>query len=39
MSSPRGELALAVAADDAVPSGVALVQFNAAPVYERAPPR
>ncbi|MGO9584399.1 MAG: NADH-quinone oxidoreductase subunit NuoG [Acidimicrobiales bacterium] len=32
--SPRGELVLPVTADAGVPSGVALVQFNAAPIYE-----
>ncbi len=36
VSSPRGELTLTVAADRRVPSGVALVQFNAAPVYDKS---
>jgi NADH-quinone oxidoreductase subunit G len=36
VSSPSGELVLAVAADPAVPSGVAMIQFNAAPVYEKS---
>jgi NADH-quinone oxidoreductase subunit G len=34
VSSPQGELVLCASADDRVPSGVALVQFNAAPIYE-----
>jgi NADH-quinone oxidoreductase subunit G len=34
MSTPRGSLRTAVAADSGVPEGVALLQFNAAPVYE-----
>jgi NADH-quinone oxidoreductase subunit G len=32
--SPRGELVVAAAGDAGVPSGVALLQFNAAPVHE-----
>ncbi len=34
LSSPRGSLVLALVADAAVPSGVGLVHFNAAPIYE-----
>jgi NADH-quinone oxidoreductase subunit G len=34
VSSARGELVLPVGADARVPSGVALVEFNAAPIYE-----
>jgi anaerobic selenocysteine-containing dehydrogenase len=32
--SPRGELVVAAVGDAGVPSDVALLQFNAAPVYE-----
>jgi anaerobic selenocysteine-containing dehydrogenase len=32
--SPRGELVVAAVGDAGVPSGVALLQFNAAPVHE-----
>jgi anaerobic selenocysteine-containing dehydrogenase len=32
--SPRGELVVAAVGDGGVPSGVALLQFNAAPVHE-----
>ncbi|MGP8150858.1 MAG: NADH-quinone oxidoreductase subunit NuoG [Acidimicrobiales bacterium] len=32
--SPRGELVVVAAGDAAVPSGVALLQFNAAPIHE-----
>ena len=34
VTSPRGELLLAVTADAGVPAGVAMIEFNAAPVYE-----
>jgi anaerobic selenocysteine-containing dehydrogenase len=34
VTSPRGELMLAVTADAGVPAGVAMIEFNAAPVYE-----
>ena len=36
MSSPSGELTCALVADTGVPSGVALLQFNAAPIYEQS---
>jgi NADH-quinone oxidoreductase subunit G len=36
VSSSRGELSLVVASDSAVPSGVAMIQFNAAPIYEKS---
>ena len=36
VSSPRGDIVLAVTADAAVPSGVALLQFNAAPIYDQS---
>ena len=32
--TPRGELVVAAVADAGVPGGVALLQFNAAPVHE-----
>ncbi|MGA2530017.1 MAG: NADH-quinone oxidoreductase subunit NuoG [Acidimicrobiales bacterium] len=34
VSSPSGELTCVLAADAGVPNGVALLQFNAAPIYE-----
>jgi NADH-quinone oxidoreductase subunit G len=34
VSSPSGKLVCPLAADPAVPCGVALLQFNAAPIYE-----
>jgi NADH-quinone oxidoreductase subunit G len=36
VSSPRGEIEMVVTADAGVPSGVALLQFNAAPIYEKS---
>ena len=36
VSSPSGELTCALVADAGVPSGVALLQFNAAPIYEQS---
>ena len=35
LTSPSGELVVELESDPAVPNGVAMLQFNAAPIYEQ----